>query len=404
MICFKVKPARILILLFLTGTLFSCPAQTIKKEAILLKSDSLVKEKKYASAFELLNKADPGNKDPDLVMQKEEIALNDYVSSISHQIFSFRDIGRDENILDYRGREGSSTLYPFPVNEILDSLIKVYPQNIVLYKALGDYYYEVHIRYGDSWLKKKEELLQLIEDNYRKAADNGLADYMVWYVLGYVKLAEEDYSESIPFFMNSIGQKNDYPTAHYNLAYACLYTDRPDTALVHAIRALDLYTEPNYKGDAARMVAVAYENLGQEEKAIRYYEESNRIDPGNYYSLRPLLGYYLRNNRASFDSTREAFFLLGPENPTIYNDLGDLFYAQKKTEELIVWLKSKFKTYKELPEVTGNLYFYLARCFLESDKKQAREYLLKAKEVLLKVYAPDHEVFGIIDDTLKSLE
>jgi len=393
---------RILLTCTLFISLSSIFGQTDNE--ILLNAKSFITNRKYDSAFKLLNEADPKNEKPDFVLLKEEIAINYFVKSIMHQMFGLKDLAVDEDIYQLRDQEGISNIYSFPVDEVLLKLIKKYPENYKLYKGLADYYYEVHLKYGDNWLKSNDELIELIEKNYSFALSNNEFDFLTYYVLGYIALLKEDYKASIPNFLASIKLNDLYPTSYYNLAYAYLSLNDRDNALQNAMKSLDLYSDQTYKGDVARMIATIYSEQGNESKMIEYYELSNEIDPNNYYTLRPLLSYYVKNGTDNLIQATTTFYELAPDNPTIYNDLFEIYYEYDKPDQLVEFFKSQLDKFKSDPLVYGNLNLYLGRIARESDKTIASEYLIKARESFSKVLDPNHQVFKIIDEALKELK
>jgi hypothetical protein len=81
---------------------------------ILKKSHGLIDEKKYDSAFKLLQGFDLKNDRPSIALLKEEIVLNYFVKSIMHQLFGLKDLKSNEDIYELRGQEGISSMYNFP--------------------------------------------------------------------------------------------------------------------------------------------------------------------------------------------------------------------------------------------------------------------------------------------------
>lgn len=390
------KIAILFFILFSITALGQTEAETINQ------ANDLIKNKKYETAFKLLETYDPTNDKPDIVLLKNDILLNYFVTSIMHQIFSLKDIGIDEDIIEYRkNQSGTSSMHMFQIDSILVRLIKKNPNNCSLYKGLGDYYYDAHLRYGGNWLKTDKELFGLIQTNYQKAIDGNCEDYLSHYVLGYIKLIQEKNKESIPYFIKSIELNNEYASSHYNLAYAYLFLDDRTNALNYAKNAFELYEDRIYKSDAARMIGQIYLELKDNENAIINFEQANNIDPENYYNLRPLLDLYVELNDKKVKETTVAFFNLAPENPTIYYDLEEIYYKSKKTNDLIDFYKSQLLEFKNNEQVLGNLNFYLARLYLEIDKKIASEYFLKAKEIFEKSLEKNHPVFKAINDGLK---
>jgi len=295
-----------IIILFLTLFSLSLFGQT--EEEIINKANDLIASKKYESAFKLLNEFDSTNAIPDIVLLKTDIMLNYFVTSIMHQLFALKDLEEDEDIMDYRGQTGQYLLHWFQPDSILQRLIEIYPTNCKLYKGLADYYYDVHLRYEGRWLINEEELLSLIQTNYQKAIDGNCGDYLSYYVLGYINLVQEKIEEAIPYLRKSIEMKDDYATSHYNLAYAYFITGDGENALTYAKNALDLYENPEYKGDAARIIAAIYINREDIASALKYSEMADQIDPENYYNIKALLKLYvvtdheknIRNDKSIF--------------------------------------------------------------------------------------------------------
>ena len=125
---------------------FCIPVSGQTEKEILSKATDLVANKKYSSAFKTLKDFDPKDEKPDIVLLEEDIALNYFVTSMMHQMFAFKDLEMNEDVMDYRGKEGVYDMFNFTVNEILDKLIKKYPTNYKLNKGLADFYSDVLLR------------------------------------------------------------------------------------------------------------------------------------------------------------------------------------------------------------------------------------------------------------------
>lgn len=389
---------------FFIATLFTLTAFGQTESETIKQANDLVANKKYESAFKLLDKFDPGNDKPDVVLLKEDIVLNYFVSSIMHQMFSLKDLNMNEDIMDYRGADGSFDMHIFEVDSIIERLIKKYPDNCKLYKGLGEFYYQAYTKYGGKWLKDDDELLKLIDENFTKAADGNCADYFSYYVLGETTVSQKKYKESIPYFLKAIAMKKDYADAYYNLAYACLYTDDQQNALKYAKASFDLYTYPTYKSDAARMLGQIYSELKNDSNALANYELADRTDTGNYYTLKALVNLYVKTGHAKAGQTTLAFLNLNPENPTIYNNLEDIYYNYKKENDLAAFYKAQLSARNDNSKVTGNLNFYLGKYYLDSDKKLAKEYFIKAKDIFDKIFDKDHPVFKAIEDGIEQAD
>ena len=387
---------RKIIILLLTVFSISLFGQT--EDEILKLSDKLIAKKQYLTAFQKLDVFDKNNLKPDIVLEKEKIVLYYFVSSIMHQMFALKNLKEDENVMDYRGEKRQYKMFSFPINKILDSLISSNPKNYKLYRGLGEFYYEVYLKYGDRWLKNNSELLKLIEKNFLIAINHNAGDYLSYYVIGYIKVIKQDYRGSIDYFKKSIAFKYDYPSSHYNLAYAYLYLNKLDDVVSEAKISGKQYKNRIYKADAYRLTGIAYSGLNDMQNAIAYLEKSDRTDKNNYYTLKILLKDYVKSNNIKREKLLNVFFNLAPDKPTIYNDLSEIYKSSNRLNELEKFYLSKLNKYKNNNLVLGNLYFYLGYMQMETDEEKAKRSLNKAKEVFLRVYPKNHQVFKVINE------
>lgn len=362
----------------------------------------LISEKKYSSAFELLQKADPENQDPEIAVVKTEIVLNYFVSSIMHQMFALKDIGIDEDILDYRGTNGEFQLFAFAPDSVLSTLIKKHPEDYSLYKSLGNFYHEVHLKYPGSWLETDREVMNRFFANYKRAYDHEVKDHWSVYGIGYYYLYLENFSEAIPYLEESIELDPDYPSGHYNLAYAYLYTEQQQKAIASAEMALEKYEDPGLRSDAANMLGTIHLEMKDSSKSLTYYLLADSINPNSYYILRPLMGLKLAMNTEDHLTLVKKFFVLAPDNPTIYQDLMKAYWDVDRVEELLQFFSDQHSNYQNDPKVNGNLHFYKGVIYNDLDKRDlAVKELKKAREIFMGVYSEDHPVFGVIDEFLK---
>ncbi len=380
-----------------------CFSQTEK--GIISKAHDDIVNNKYETAFNLLDSFDPHNANADIVLIKENIALTYYVETVNFQMFSFKDMGKNESIKDYRRKLGSSKMHVFKINKILDSLRKIYPQNYKLDKGLGDFYYAVHEKYNDKWLISEKEIIGMIENFYKIAIDNNLGDFQTDYRLGLIYVTDENYQAGIPYLEKAVQLDNSNADAHYNLAYASLNVNDTDNALRHSLIAAKLYRDSSAKGDAARMAGVVFGEMGNQKKAIEFMELSNKIAPNNYNTLKILFDIYLMvyNHKKERQVTNE-FYELGPEKPTIYNDLVDIYTANNQPKQLIAFFQSKLKPANGDLVQLGSLYLYIGRLYVGIDKNLATENLTKAAQVFSAIYKPDNPIFKLIYDTMKGLK
>ncbi|WP_303917606.1 lipopolysaccharide assembly protein LapB [Draconibacterium sediminis] len=390
--------------LTLTSILIFFFTLSFAQKSALEEASELVEAKKYESAYNVLNRADARNENPDITIAKTDLLLNYFVTSIMHQLFAIKDLEPNEDILDVRGSAGDFTMFTFPADTILLKLIDKYPDNYELKKELGFYYHEAHLKYQGNWLIPDSDVINKFKSLYLDAYENGVFDYWSTYGIGYAYLMNQDFKASIPYFKKSVELKQEYPSSHYNLAYAYLYTDQREKAIESAQNAMKLYEFAEYKADAARMIAVIYQELEENEKAIDFYKQADKIQANDYYTLKPLLEMELALNKTSYTERTKQFFLIDPGNPTIYKDLMSIYWSNEKVDELMEFLTTQHDEFATDDKVNGNLYFYSA--VIQFDKEEyskSKQNFEKAREIFVKVFEKDHGVFEAIDSYVKEM-
>lgn len=372
---------------------------------ILEQADQLVTSKQYDSAFSLLNETDKNGDNPEIVLKQVDIALNYFATSTMHQMFGFKDLQPGETIEDIRGTSGVYTYYKFEIDKILDKLIAKYPENWQLYKALGEFYYEVSVKYGNNWLKKEQELLDLAESNCLKAEQNGVFDAKSLYTIGEAELQKKNYQQAVSYYLRSLELDSKIANTNYNLAYAYLYLSKFDEGLKYAEVSLNLYGDKVYKADAARLMAVFYRNKNEDPNAIKYYKVSEEINPNNYYNLTALLELYIKANElGAAADTADALFALEPTEAQLTQDVVRSYYNNNQNDELFKFFDRMEKKYAKQDQVMGNLLFYKAYVYkFIKDFKQAKACFTSARKYFAKSLEKDNDVFELIEKELEEL-
>ncbi len=368
------------------------------------KVDELIQQRQYSDAFNMLLKLDPKNEDPEALRRKIDICIDNYIMSIGHQMFALKNLKHGEEVDKLRGREGSYDMFSLDVPELSAPLMDKFPKNYQLKFAVGRYYHSMHLNCGDCTMSRADcisEFQRLFEECYK----HGVYDYFSAYGIAYAKVNNQQFKESIPYFLKSIELNDEYPSSHYNLAYAYLYIDDRENCIKYAQNAFDRYDYPSYKADAAKMIATAYSELEDHDGAYKYYSIANEVNPGDYYVLAPLMSLNLFLKKGNIEELRDAFFEIDPDNPTIYQDLIYAYYDYGDINDLLKYFESLKSKYKQDHAVLGNLYFFTGKINSEEGNLQkGKEYLQTAKDEFLKVYSKDHQVFGVIDQLLEQLD
>jgi tetratricopeptide (TPR) repeat protein len=228
------------------------PAASKATEAeVLSKASQLILDRQYESAFKLLNSFDPKHRRPAIAIKQAELALAYNLRSREYEGFGFVDLKPHEHLDSLRTRFTRAAIrYPFPVEYVLKSLLKRYPNNYKLNRALGDYYYQVEQCECAEAEKSPKELYALIVRHYTIAHARGYGDYSSYYALGYARMSQRRYAGSVPAFKRSIQLRPDYALSHYNLAYTYIHLNKLTNALAEAQAAARLSDDPTLKDDA----------------------------------------------------------------------------------------------------------------------------------------------------------
>lgn len=375
-------------------------------QSALQRSDQLIQRGEYLNAFQVLDKADPGNQNPNITVAKTYLLLDYYSRSIMHQFFGLSNLKEGESLQELRTEEeGVYTMIRFQADSLLKALLAKEPDNFKVHLCLGRYYHEVYLKYGSQAFMPQSILLKNMEIHYRIALNNGMQDAMAAYGIGYAKLVAEDYSAAIPYLQQSTQWDSTYGPAHYNLAFAHLQKQHRKEAISAGKKAYSTYEVLELKADAARMIAVTYLELDKLENALEYYRISDSLQPDNYYTLKTLLDIESKLDTVRFEHTRLRFFELGPENPTIYQDLFSLHLALGWTDELHSFYTERINALSaEDTLARGNLHLYRAILIKQLKPEAEAEWKADLEAALgsfQAIYPPDHQVFTFIESYFK---
>lgn len=391
------------IVLFLVSLLSISSYADDKK--LIKQVDKLILKKKYETAFKKLDQNDPKNLKLDIFLKKYELATKYSISTQQYRSFAFKDFGKNEN--EYKTKINFETLhyYDFKIDLIFDSLLKTTKNNCELYQTASNFLFDINMKFGSNWVKPEGEYLKEMAVYSEKAINAKCANDQDYYKIGYYLINVGKYKESIYFLNQSVLKNDKNATAHYNLAFAYIMTKSPVSALKHSKKAFDLYTDSLYKSDASRMLAESYFQNNQVDSAIMFYEEAEKLDSTTINNLASLLNIYLKTSKS--DKAEESFnkfFKLDPTNPTIYNQLEQIYTNNKIEHVLATKYEELLGSYSDNIEVLANLKYYLARLYSIENVDKAINTYLESKKHFEKIYKNDHPVFASIDKSIEQLK
>lgn len=364
------------------------------------KVDSLIKTRRYLSAWKQLNLLEKKENKIEINLRKIDICLKYHVKSISHQAFSFVNVPKGENLLQQKKRATQKMIsaFPYKIDIILDSLLKEAPNNYKLYKAKGEYYYDILILFNKDWIKNKQEVLRQMHDSFKLADENGERDYLSLYALGYFYTLNAQTSIAFKYFKRSIRTDSSYAPAHYNLAYLYAEIDSSKSALKHALKAYNQYQYKSYKSDAGKMAASILGQLGRHNEALSILVECDKIVPGNYQTYYYLLNSLLYLGKISeANLVTESIFNLDWKSHLINTDMIELYVKTNRLEELISFYQTKLNKEKYNMEFRGHLQLHIAQAYDLSNKTDKKlDFLNSARKSLNRCYDESHPIFSVL--------
>lgn len=373
---------------------------------LISEANRLISNRQYLSAFEKLKNSDPEFQNPALTLMMVEVATKYFSKSIMHEIFSFNDLKPGDDLMEIRKSSGSSTMFALRVGEILDKLIKKYPGNAALYYSLGCYYYEVYLKYGGQWLKSDAELLRMTRELLMKAEKMKKADDQSLFNIGMTFLLENDSKNALPYFQKAVKLNGKHADANYNLAYIFYQSKDYQKAVKHSLLSAEYYEDKYYKADALRIAGKSYAQMNDFPNALASYNRAIAQNPEDIYSYDGKIFVYLRQDQpdAALDAARDLFNALH-DSPETLSMINREFLESKKPESLDRFYPGMMSRYSNDDLASGNLQFYYGIYNVKMGRpEEAKKSFNSARERFKRIYKEDHEVFGVIDNWMKSIK
>lgn len=244
------------------------------EKEVLKKADQLITERKYETAYDLLEKADGENKNPEIFLKKVDIALNYFIISMNHMIFNFQDLKEGENLLEVRGTKGDRKAYKLTIHETLSEYIKKEPKNWKYKRVLGyflfDYFNKFERQVGEkadiSFLTDSKKLLL-------EAYKHNECDVNSLNALGYFDYSEKKFDKAITYFKKSYKLNSEDMYTIYLLTACYFKTNKDDLAIKYGTIGLKLKNNQYaLKADLAKMLGIIYKDKKDTKNAAKYFD------------------------------------------------------------------------------------------------------------------------------------
>ena len=364
----------------------------------LTQSRKLEASQQYEAAYAVLDKSDPKDQQPEVLLQKEKLLLDYYLISLNFQGFGLKDLAPGETVEKLRGKQGQYSMHLLDIPQKLAQLRKRFPQDYRLRKGLGDYYYRVLLCHCGEQDKSEAQLLSLVIENYGQAHAHQLGDFMSYYAVGYAYLVQKQAQASVAPFKKSIALNPEYPDSPYNLAYALWQLNKAAEAIPYAQTSFRLYTDPEMKADAARLLGELHKQQKQPAEAHKAWLQSLALQPQHYATLRNLLESSVTSHAPDATGWAARLYQLNPADDQMFSDIMDIYQAQNQWAEAEAFFSSQLPKAPADPTAQGLLHMYIAILNMQLKRPTvARPHFLAAQTQLKKVVKPDNPLFQMID-------
>ncbi|MCR5763592.1 MAG: tetratricopeptide repeat protein [Treponema sp.] len=364
-----------LFLLFSTGLLcFSADRKTSKNDLYVMapsfarkrikKADSLIASKKYKSAWEAL-----GSDDSDYIIAKKvDVCTQYFANTEAHTSFAFKDLKKGEDLNEVRLNPGKLDMFPYDVEKIVQQYEAQNGSSPRICYALGTYYYEVLLLFGDRWTKPEAETRTLARDNLKKAVDSDFYDARAAQRYANLRMEEGRYDEAEIYYAKSISLDDTNANALYNYALSLMSLGKYDEGIEPAKKAAAAYKDnKEFQLDAYILVAEAYMCLQNFNQAKKELTKLKADFPDSYLPDMKLGDIYSAENKISEAS--ESYlnsFKKNPKNLQWFYQILGMYVHSNCMQEAFDLCNSAIKEFKGKSSTLGYLYTFLANLHIEA--------------------------------------
>lgn len=376
-------------------------AQAQNERATLKKAEGLVAQRQYASAFAMLDVLDPANDRPAVLAMKADIVLHYFAQSMNHMVFSLVDLKKGESLDSVRRNFKVGEVFAFDVDSLSRRLLAAHPGDQSLLATHAAYHKALLDDYGDDlWMTyltpECKALLQQATESVDACSQ-----------MGYLYTSDESMADSAAYYYRcAVALQDTLWEAHYNLGVMEYQLGHNDKALAHLERAWKGYRTPRLKGDAARVIAIIYDQtLNNTARAERYYRQAVADNSTDVTSWGFLLDFLLRQPSAQNEvlPVLRSGWHAAVQSGSAFDETGYIIGQCVKNEKgnmAIAFLQSRCNEVKEDFEL-GICHLYLFQ--LMEKGVEAVAHLRKAIECFEREEAPA-DFLNSLREALKEAE
>lgn len=325
--------------------------------------------------------------------------IDSWSDTYMHQDFVLTNLPSDLDLYDYRENPTlkGETVFWDPVEEA-EAYVKkncggVMPHIIEL--ALGCYYQDAAITFGDEWIMPLEDAYETSADYFMRAFNAGVYnDYAVFKAIDSLLYAGfiEEGLELVHCL--ELGEP-DYCFHFYQEARAYMCLEEYEKALSCAARAILYSTIPDDVSAAAGVMADAFMYGSSDVKNALAVLEAAKPYMGEVYYLSSVfmnldILMYAKNRYPGADydgqiiQTLDDAFAYEPDDSDYLWELADYFYNYGFIDLGITWIEGALPGYSSNDLASGNLNFELGQLYLQFSEWQKALDCFNKAEIQLK--------------------
>lgn len=327
-------------------------------------SDSLIKERKYDSAFKALGEDD----NEFIVAKKVDLLTSFFVVSDMHVVFGIKDLSEYEDLNKLR-RGGDYTTMTMVSYNPAEAASK-FTDSPVVKLALASYYADAFLRYGGQWTLSPPELFEQFTKNYDQAYAKGVYDYDSTVVVAEACCYFRRFDKASEYYETAVKLVENSGQTWYNLAVSYMYTKKYGKAVKAVKKALkDPESSENSVVDAYMVLADAYNLDNKLSDAEKTYLDAKKKFPQNPEPSLRFGEWYMKHNKKQSAYTEFERLFAGQPKDVVYDEIIRVYLKNGSAEDALIFTKLNLSKVEKDPYMTFLMNYYIVQLYGELDDK-----------------------------------
>jgi len=237
--------------------------------AVLSECDNLVQQRKYKSAWDVLDKAEQNEY---IIYKKIYHCTHYFAQSIMHTDFAFVDLQPGQTLMEVRRNGKDFSLISYQGDTVIKEYTSSKGNAPILDLALALYYSDVYIRYSNQWIKSGDEIKKEATDSFEAAKKQGVYNHYTLKNMALMYSIDKKYDMALPYYQDAVKLESKDGNLWYNIGLCYYYTQQNDLA-IQSLKSAIKYPENDIAGvyDAYSLLAHIYTIEGNEKLTEQTY-------------------------------------------------------------------------------------------------------------------------------------